>query len=379
METQNETRNPWKVAFWVSTGVAILEAIIIILLILLLGTSKKTIENLQSKIDLLKSEKTDLTDKLDACNDSIYLLKEQKKSLKDSLFNCKEELVKCKGQRNFFKRQKESHKTEISELKEGVNYWKAKAEILEGQIKELPDTIYLSEVDTCTEEPDTSVNLSIQFTKTSWDKKGEEKLSTEKLFDCSAPISIIPGKGFAKDSLNYLYQYINEYFVPVELSFYSLINEKEVSLEIVQKSGEKVLVLFSEDKEYPLGAGGLPVGLDDPLIWEWHLYYLEKQIDDALRKKGNWQFWGGLGGLLISSGSLYYWANQPDAVRIYDENGVLVSEEGLARQRRNTWWEGISIAGGAASTYFIVRGFSNKRASVQIKRGELTATFNLSK
>jgi len=164
----------------------------------------------------------------------------------------------------------------------------------------------------------------------------------------------------------------------MELLLSLLIKENLGAFHLVKlnkATGEKTS-LVSENKLFDLMRAG---GLSDKEVWSSHWkgdQFLEKQVDEALKKKGNWKFWGGLTGLAGSAGSYVYWANQPDENRNYI-NGKLVSVEGTDRQTLNSWGEGLSIAAGLISTYFIIDGFLDKRASVKLTPTEVEVFYEI--
>jgi len=375
MNEQIKKKNPWKVAFLIL--VPFLIGIIILLLILLHDCRKESeqqLAKLTNQISELKREKDSLKSNNEELMKTLELKIEELASTRSLLITYLEESNKDD-------KEIRGLKNEVSEIKKEVSKLNSKLDsVLNRMVVSLDTTSKVSETPCDSAKTDSvpAGSLSVKVVKTSLDKKGNPT-KKQNLYNYSSVLFHFSEKGFLTDN-----------FGPVSLGNYSPLDKEEIELflsslikenfgafnlvQVNKETGEKT-PLVPENKLFPLRAGGLSDKNVLSVHWKGD-QFLEKQVDDALRKKGNWKFWGGLGGLALSSGSYAYWVNQPDETSAY-VNGKLVSKEGKDRQTLNSWGEGLSIAAGMISTYFIIDGFLDKRASVKLTPTEVEVFYEI--
>jgi len=376
MNEQIKKKNPWKVAFLIL--VPFLIGIIILLLILLHDCRKESeqqLAKLTNQISELKREKDSLKSNNEELMKTLELKIEELASTRSLLITYLEESNKddkeIRGLEN-----------EVSEIKKEVSKLNSKLDsVLNRMVVSLDTTSKVSETPCDSAKTDSvpAGSLSVKVVKTSLDKKGNPT-KKQNLYNYSSVLFHSSEKGFLTDNFgpvslgNY---YIQGSEDEIELFLSSLIKENLGAFHLVKlnKATREKTSLVPENKLFPMGVGGL----SDKDVWSSHWkgdQFLEKQVDEALKKKGNIKFWAGIGGLTGSVGSYIYWVNQPDETRNY-VNGKLISTEGKDRQTLNSWGEGLSIAAGLISTYFIIDGFLDKRASVKINPCEIELLYEI--
>jgi len=401
MKKRIKIEQNWK-RFWAVLAIVFA---IILAFVILLGRCKKENELLKKEVQKIESLRTQIKD-LITISDSI---KWENTILKSELETCNKHRKYLESELNFQKEEIILLKKQNRGLKDKINSLISKVDSLEKglfiveldtpEIGTFPDEVEIDyderervvSLDTTSKVSETPCDsaktdsvpagsLSVKVVKTSFDKKGNPE-KTQELYKRNSELFYSSEKnGFMTDN-----------FGPVSLGNYSTLDKEEIELTLsslikenfgafnlvqVNKETREKTSLVSENKLFPVRAGGL----SDKNVWSSHWkgdQFLEKQVDEALKKKGNRRFWGGLAGLAGSSASYAYWVNQPDETRNY-VNGKLVSEEGVLRQKQNTWGEGLSILAGAVSTYFIIDGFLDKRASVKLVPCELSIYYDLS-
>lgn len=247
----------------------------------------------------------------------------------------------------------------------------AKIDSLENASNVRVEAVEIPVVNNTASDTITSKNLSIQIEKTIWNKKS--KITKTTLLDYSAPVTFVNGLGFEKDSLSYLYQYMNERKDSVKLNLNNFINRENLSLGIVKTSKNENLVLLNENKEFQAGAGGLLLKNEIPVEVKWEYQFYEKTLNPERRKKGNTEII--VGSSLIATGLFSYWYfdNHPIAIINVTRHGQPVFHDEI----ENDVAKGIAVGVSVVGAGFIVKGCIDKRLSYTLSPTELSVNYLL--
>lgn len=314
---------------------------------------KNSVDSLKSEMNLLKKENSELRTEVDSLTIRVSQLEE------------------CCG-----KKQKTVKKLE-SQIRDTRKQINEKRDSLNGIVM-IPfiqgpacypnmDTTFTT--DSVKEEVDVK-NVTLQVVKTSFDVKGNSEQQITVL-NYSAPISFSSLNGFAKDSLNYNYSFVNEKMDSSMFSFNSLISGNTLSLSVNQNKKN----MFSENKVFPLGAGGLQAYEKGSIIdLDWTSQrFLERTFDPQMFKRGNREII--LGSILIPGGivgTCYYSLHPIVDVKVY-KGDQLVGRD----KTYNIPMIVVSAAAIPIGTYLLAKGINNRKLSFSLTPTEFSLKCNI--
>lgn len=361
MKTQNENSVFWK-KFW--RTFAILEGIVIIILLFCNTNLKNSNRILKAEVASLKDDYFSLESRMSILLVDISNLKKENSELKNKLSSLNSENAELSKQSLLLKK-------EISMLYSERNYFRSAIVELSNLVEELNgkvNSIEYPEVesiekDSILKEEIAEKEVSVKIEKTSYNKKNKETKTA--LLNYSAPISFSSLTGFSKDSLNYLYNYINENSDSVKLNFHSFIEKEKVSLNILQNN----LVLFSEDKKI-MDAGGLLTEVE--LSWNSDIF-LEKTFDKTRWRRGNREILFGIPLMVLGGAGYYYFNNYPDNIlNIYRGDKLIFQKKSY-----NDFGKLISATAGISGAFLVGKGLLDKKLSYSISPARISLNYIL--
>lgn len=354
----------------------IIMALIIAVLILLCHRCSK----LNEQVELMKKDNVSLADSISAMNSLLREIKNQNVLILDGISDKNKEIDSLTSEVKKQSLRISILSIKVSEMKEDIHNLQQKIDSLEGGMSfDYSDSTTDSLIDTTFSYSDVAENenylgsriLSVSIEKTTMNKKSE--ITKTSLLNYSAPLTLVTGKGFEKDSLNYLYQYLNEKNDSLGLNFNSLIKDENLSVSVIKSSKDESLVLLNENKDFYMGAGGLLVEDDISTDIGWKYQFLEKTINPERRKKGNTEIIAGSG--LIATGIFGYWYfdKHPMAVIDITRHGQSVFHDEIY----NDFAKGVSIGVSALGAGFIVKGVIDKCLSFTLSQTEISLKYLL--
>jgi hypothetical protein len=369
-ELENKRKNRFgnfysnPINLWGSVISFLLLVIIIILLFLCCGV-KHTTRELSSNNDLLKKEiaadslccnsilkKMDILVNLDSA-----LLKGQ-----DSTNMLLNKLNKC-CERN--SRNLSQILNELKGLRDSIgSLWDILVNL---QVSQAQDTS--KKVVPESKEETLNKVMRLKIIKTTFVKKGNA-MGTSTLVDNSSSVTFSSLKGFSKDSLDYIYSYMNENNDSSVFGFTGMVSGKNASLTL--KHGGNTV--YSEQKEFPLGQAGINALNSNPLSWNYNTSrFYETTFDSRRFKRGNWEFFGGLSAMIAGGFGEWYFCKHPvEVVKVY-QGSNLVGED----KTYNTPMQIVSGLAAAGGTALAIKGFFDRKFSIKISQVGLSMGYSI--